>query len=872
MHHRFLPARAALAALALLALASPPAVRAAVLVRDGFDTTVYTVGDDGTGKLHGKGSSETGFASSSKWNANDSGVVKCFNTGLDFPASWDTFAVAGAGSIGYKNTGNSGNGTVGSNDSNYRAGQRVLASGAIPSEGTFFVRALMRQGSGAGVATRVEGMLRGIGFRTIPIDLTAQPPHGRKESGNALTNGVWFAFRKTSASSSDVDTELVFRFGGESQTLVAATDFAENTTYLCVAEVTIDSAGATGRAFAMPVDAFDNAPASHWGAKLETTELSSSSASLAYLCMTAPYMTANALVQFDEIAVASDISELVPTTVSDFSVYPTLNSLAPALDGFSVPVTVDIGSGETANVAVEYGTAENVLNGSAAVLSSVSAGTYTATVTGLDPDTTYYWRLRATATGHDDAVSAVQTVRTLGAPALGACSATLDGSAVVFTATLATPALAGDSDRPATELLVTYSSGGATQTRSLGFLYEPGTLSLSVQDLDWGASCTYSFTASAAKAGRTFSATSASATISVLTSGDVFVSASGSATAPYDTPAKAAHTVQEAIAIAGNGATVHVAAGDYTTTERIVLERAIRVEGMTGNPADVTVRNVGTAGACRVFNVTHADAALANITVADGHIVNYTGGNLWMTAGLVTNCVIQNASLSWTTADANSEHGGAGAYMRGGTLANCVVRGNRVTGTAVKNQATGVFAKGTAVILNCLFDANDTELESAVVHLEENAHMVGCTIVRSTLGAGTDLNGGSASIRIASTTAYVQNTAVAGVVDTDGATLTPLPANRFENIANSAFDFDFDAALTTSKAWVRGTTATMFNNYASGKFKPAVGSPLIDAGKSEVVNPLPSVDIAGDPRLFRNGYDIGCYEWQGVKATVMVIR
>ena len=274
------------------------------------------------------------------------------------------------------------------------------------------------------------------------------------------------------------------------------------------------------------------------------------------------------------------------------------------------------------------------------------------------------------------------------------------------------------------------------------------------------------------------------------------------------------------------------------------------------------------------YEITDADAnaALANITVADGHIVNYTGGNLWMTAGLVTNCVIQNATLSWTTADANSEHGGAGVYMRGGTLVNCVVRGNRVTGTAVRNQATGVFAKGSAVILNCLFDANDTELESAVAHLEENAHMVGCTIVRSTLGSGTALNDGSASIRLLSTTAYVQNSAVAGVVDTDGTTLTPLPASRFENIANSAFDFDFDAALTTSKAWVRGTTATMFDNYASGKFRPAAGSPLIDAGKSEVVNPLPSVDIAGDPRLFRNGYDIGCYEWQGTEATVIVFR
>ena len=870
MNFTRLPSLGLLAAASAALLATTPA-RSNVYLLDGFDTAVYTVGNDGMGKLHGKGDNETGFSSSAKWNANDSSVVRCFSTGLAFPASWDGFAPAGAGSIGYWNANTSGNGTVGSNDSNYRAGQRVLASGALPTEGTFYLRALMSQGSGAGAATRAEGMLRGIGLRTIQIDLSATPPHGRKESGNALTNGVWFAFRKTSNSSSDVDTELVICFGGESQTLVAAADFSEDTTYLCVAEITLSADGATARAFAMPIDDYDNSPETHFGSEIETVQLTSATP-LTHLCMTAPYMTGSANVLFDEIAAASDLADLVPVTISDFSVYPTLSSLAPTLDGFTVPVTVDLGSGETANVAVEYGTDAEFLNGSSTVLSSISAGTYTATVTGLDPDTTYSWRLRATATGHDDAVSSVQTVRTLGAPVLGSTSATLDGSAVVFTAALATPALDGDPDRPDTELLVSYSAGGVTQTRSLGSLHAPGSLSLSVQDLDWGATCSYTFTATATKDGRTFSSTSAAATIQVLTSGDVYVSPRGSATAPYDTLAKAANTVAAAIAVSGAGATVHLAAGEYTTTERVVLDRAIRVEGMTGNPADVIVRNVGTAGACRVFNLTHANAALANITVADGHIVNYTGGNLWMTAGLVTNCVIQNASLSWSTADANSEHGGAGAYMRGGTMVNCIVRGNSVSGTAVKDQATGILAKGSAVILNCLFDANDTTLESAVVHLAENAHMVGCTIVRSTLGSGTALNDGSASIRLLSTTAYVQNSAVAGVVDTDGTTLTPLPANRFENIANSAFDFDFDESLITSKNWVRGTTSSMFADYAQGKFKPVAGSPLVDAGKSDVLNALPAVDLAGDPRLFRNGYDIGCYEWQGIESTVIVFR
>ena len=107
--------------------------------------------------------------------------------------------------------------------------------------------------------------MRGVGLRTQGINGLAggNPAHGRLESGNALTNGVWFAFRKTSASDSSADTEVVLRFGGATQTLVGAEAFAEGVTYLCVAEISVGENGATARAFATAIDDYDNIPAEY---------------------------------------------------------------------------------------------------------------------------------------------------------------------------------------------------------------------------------------------------------------------------------------------------------------------------------------------------------------------------------------------------------------------------------------------------------------------------------------------------------------------------------------------------------------------------------------------------------------------------------
>ena len=842
---------------------------ATVYVRDGFDVSAYAVDSTSNyGKLHGKGGATAGFSDSAKWNCNDSSAVRCLADGLSFPSSWDGYVASGSGSIGYNDGGDSTAGSPG-NDSHYRAAQRKLNENALPSSGTFYFRTLIRQEKGAGTATQIAGGVRGIGFRTSALNIGN---YGRTESGGALSNGVWIATRKTSNSKTAVDTEIVLSAGGELQTLVSAAYFSEDTTYICVAEVSIDDEKTVCRAFAMPVDSYDRNPAQHWSESVETTTVNAGTP-LTHLCMTGPYRLQYKKVQFDEIAAASDVADLVPTATTDFIVYPELAGLSVGHYGFSVPVAVTAQSGVTAVVSVEYGMSAETLDASVDVISGLEPGaSQTATVGGLEPDATYYWRLRAKAEGYEDAVSAVQSLHTTGAPSLSDATASVDGNAVVFSVRLSEPALYGGDDALLTEVTVCYTVDGAEQSRSLGSASEPHAFTGRVDGIAWGKKCGYRFTATADKGSRTLSAATQPQSIEVLFTGDVYVSPAGSATAPYDTPAKAASDIASAVSVSGDGCTVHVAKGEYSTSDRIVLSRAIRVEGETGRAPDVVVRNVGSSSTSRVFNLTNPGAVLANVTVTDGHIVNYTGGNIWMTAGLVTNCVIQNANQAWDYNNTTDEHGGAGIYMRGGRMVNCIVRNNRVSGMQLTNLSTGVLMKGEngspAVAMGCLFEANDSDLESSVVLMGEYAHLVGCTIVKTTLGAGA----ATSSIRLASTTAYVQNCVAAGVADANGGTVKVYPGDRFDNIAYSAFDFEFDDAYRTAKHWVSGTAAAFFTGYGRGSYNP--GEVLRNAGKSDILDKeaMPSVDLAGSPRLVGDTYDIGCFEWHGRRPFVVVVR
>jgi len=185
-----------------------------------------------------------------------------------------------------------------------------------------------------------------------------------------------------------------------------------------------------------------------------------------------------------------------------------------------------------------------------------------------------------------------------------------------------------------------------------------------------------------------------------------YVSPNGSHTPPFDTWEKAATNIQaavDAVEIAGGlvlvtngvydvGARV---AGGQATTNRLALDKAVRVESVNG-PAVTAIAGrwhseaapLGAAALRCVY--IGAGATLCGFTVSNGATAystagnNGRGGGLFVAAGgLATNCVIAGCR-AW------SGGGASGASGSGGELRGCEVRNNLALNAGSNNRGGGV--------------------------------------------------------------------------------------------------------------------------------------------------------------------------------------
>ena len=171
------------------------------------------------------------------------------------------------------------------------------------------------------------------------------------------------------------------------------------------------------------------------------------------------------------------------------------------------------------------------------------------------------------------------------------------------------------------------------------------------------------------------------------------VSPCGGHTAPFDTWEKAATNIQEAVdAVALPGGRVLVTNGVYETsgraaagqsvTNRVALDKAVRVESVNG-PEGTVIRGrwhsesapLGVSAIRGVY--VGGEAVLCGFTVQGGATAetasgnNGRGGGLFLAAGgMATNCAITGCS-AWSGGGAASEPGAAGV------LRSCTLTGNQ---------------------------------------------------------------------------------------------------------------------------------------------------------------------------------------------------
>ena len=312
--------------------------------------------------------------------------------------------------------------------------------------------------------------------------------------------------------------------------------------------------------------------------------------------------------------------------------------------------------------------------------------------------------------------------------------------------------------------------------------------------------------------------------------------------------------------------TVHVAPGLYPISNPIVITNAIRVLGTDADPSGTIVSNKLEAGSYnqdqRIFRIDHAEALVANLTMQKGQDYG-SGGNVHIgsAGGTISNCVIE----AGYTRD-NGKAGGA--WLDAGVVTHTVFRKNNTSsGTVWWNGVTeGVLhLGGNSRAENCLFTENSQWVTVTLISVGGSATLRNCSIVNTGLSATNADYSVWSALKIDSG-ATVQNVVIAGVTNTiDGAACPPTGA--VANFQNGAFDGNVTGL---PEGTISGTADEFFEDYANGDYTPGVFSPLANTGVE--YEGMASVDLAGNPRNFGKGVDIGCYECQKEKGFFIFVR
>lgn len=296
---------------ALLALA--PAAPSTVLVHEPFAAADYAVGAVKNLADPAPVSGNVGFTAERRWYCTNTGVVFVLEDDLGFGGE----ASGGSGrSIGWKS------GDV--NRDGSRGAYRQVADGAFPTSGTFYFRVLVREAVGA---KWNDDWHRRCGFQSYGFDGVGNVgPFGDSEHwvgerqfgyyfGVVPGSGPQFVLRHKTATSS----YLEFWHHDCLGTLVGEVE--QGTTYLCLAKIEI-GAGTGGHdrasALAVPVGDWD------WNGRDEpawTVSTDDAGFTLATVSPTpdnlqlyGAYETGDVSVAFDEIMLATRLSDAVPNT------------------------------------------------------------------------------------------------------------------------------------------------------------------------------------------------------------------------------------------------------------------------------------------------------------------------------------------------------------------------------------------------------------------------------------------------------------------------------------------------------------------------------------------------------------------------------
>ncbi|MFA7159526.1 MAG: choice-of-anchor Q domain-containing protein [Kiritimatiellia bacterium] len=203
---------------------------------------------------------------------------------------------------------------------------------------------------------------------------------------------------------------------------------------------------------------------------------------------------------------------------------------------------------------------------------------------------------------------------------------------------------------------------------------------------------------------------------------------------PYDTWAKAASNIQDAVNAASTYDTVWVGAGRYTVppnatnyhgTNVVFINRSLTLQSSNGVPGDTIIDGSGTNRGIAI--ISSARWTLKGLVISNCFATNWGGGIYNLPAagtGTLQNCVVTDNSVGWGTA---AEGGGiwANALVAFNyDISNCVFRNNRCLSVASSNwhgtgggAVLGAYTGGGGTLTDCLIENNAAGYRGGGIYL-----------------------------------------------------------------------------------------------------------------------------------------------------------
>ena len=320
-------------------------------------------------------------------------------------------------------------------------------------------------------------------------------------------------------------------------------------------------------------------------------------------------------------------------------------------------------------------------------------------------------------------------------------------------------------------------------------------------------------------------------------------------TFPYDSAATGYSSLKTAVSEALDGYTLLIGEGIYETTDQISFNKALTLRGLGDTPEAVIVRNTSVTTNSyyhRTLEMNNAAGRIENITIEDGRVRNENGGNLRLVTGVVSNCVIRGgiavADGSNGAFGTSSNQGLAGGAVfiaygaQNARVSNCLIAYNTyiTSGDEPKDGAAGIRFGGSN---------NNTQIENN-------------TIVANTVEGS--LKDDSAGVHCTTWYGRLRNNIIVGNYETGKDKYTSIKMDT----EHGTYVYNIDDA----------TAFTVFKSFANGDFTLNSAGAAVNKGTTSGLTLLPSVDLAGNPRVFADVIDIGCYECQVKGGFTIIFR